>query len=132
MDHQFVIPGTNIRFGLDPLISLVPRVGATASAAISLGVIALSFCCVPKIVLARMALNVLNAALYAVPAWATCFRFRSNARNYELLRKHAGTARATTRGDWLFLMTLLGGVGLAILGIFAGVIYLVSWLFARS
>ena len=136
MDHQFVIPGTNIRFGLDPLISLVPGLGATASAAISLGVIALSLRRrVPKIVLARMALNVLlNAALDAVPVLgdALSIFFRSNARNYELLRKHAGTARATTRGDWLFLMTLLGGVGLAILGIFAGVIYLVSWLFARS
>ena len=134
MDEQFVIPGTNIRFGLDPLISLLPGLGATASAAISLGVIALSSRRrVPKIVLARMALNVLvNAAFDAVPVLgdALSIFFRSNARNYELLRKHAGTARPATRGDWLFLMALLGGVGLVVLGFFAGVIYLAGRLFA--
>ena len=136
MDEAFVIPGTKIRFGLDPLIGLLPGFGATASAAVSLALIALSSRRrVPKIVLARMALNVLlNAALDAVPVAgdALSIFFRSNSRNYELLRKHAGTARATTRGDWLFLVALLGGVGLLIAGFFAGLVYLVSRLFAAQ
>ena len=134
MDVVFSIPGTKIRFGLDPLIGLLPGLGATASAAVSLALIALSARRrVPKIILARMALNVLlNAALDAVPVAgdALSIFFRSNARNYELLRKHAGTARAATRGDWLFLIALLGGAGLAILGFFAGLLYLASRLFA--
>ena len=41
MDEIFVIPGTKIRFGLDPLIGLIPGVGASASAVVSLVLIAL-------------------------------------------------------------------------------------------
>ena len=134
MDDVFTIPGTKIRFGLDPLIGLLPGLGATASAAVSLALIALSARRrVPKTVLARMALNVLlNTGLDAVPVVgdALSIFFRSNARNYELLRKHAGTARAATRGDWLFLLALLGGAGLVIVGFLGGALYLVSRLFA--
>src|SRR5260221_7743420 len=90
MDDIFVIPGTNIRFGLDPIISLLPAFGATASAAVSLVLIALSARRgVPKIVLIRMATNVLiNAALDSVPVVgdALSIFYRSNARNYELLQ----------------------------------------------
>ena len=32
MDEIFVIPGTKIRFGLDPLVSLIPGFGAWGSA----------------------------------------------------------------------------------------------------
>ena len=136
MDEMFVIPGTNIRFGLDPLIGLLPGLGATASAAVSLVLIALSSRRrVPKIVLARMALNVLiNAGLDAVPVVGDGLSifFRSNSRNCDLLRKNAGTARTTTRGDWLFLIALLGGVGLVIVGFFAGMLYLAGRLFAAK
>src|SRR5882762_7305275 len=126
MDDIFVIPGTGIRFGLDPLISLLPAFGATASAAVSLVLIALSARRgVPKIVLARMATNVLlNAALDAVPVVgdALSIFFRSNARNYELLQKHAGMRRASTFGDWLFLVALFAGVILVIALMIVGVV----------
>jgi len=124
MDDIFVIPGTGIRFGLDPLISLLPAFGATASAAVSLLLIALSARRgVPKIVLTRMAANVLiNASLDSVPVLgdALSIFFRSNARNYELLQKHAGQARPSTAGDWAFLLGLFIAVivviGLMIVG----------------
>jgi hypothetical protein len=132
MDEVFTIPGTKIRFGLDPLIGLLPGIGATASAAISLALIALSSRRrVPKIILARMGLNVLiNAAFETVPLAgdALSIFFRSNARNYELLRRHAGTARPASRGDWLFVIALLGGVGLVVVAFFAGLLYLASQL----
>jgi hypothetical protein len=134
MDDIFVIPGTGIRFGLDPLIGLLPAFGATASAAVSLVLIALSARRgVPKIVLARMATNVLiNTALDSVPVVgdALSIFYRSNARNYELLQKHAGTARTSTRGDWVFLGALLlavvAVVALMIIGTFAVLHFLVS------
>jgi len=134
MDDIFVIPGTGIRFGLDPLISLLPAFGATASAGVSIVLIAMSSRRgVPKIVLARMASNVLvNAALDSVPVVgdALSIFFRSNARNYELLQKHAGTARASTKGDWVFLGALLFGViaviAIMIIGTFAVLHFVVS------
>jgi hypothetical protein len=120
MDTAFIIPGTNIRFGLDPILGLIPALGATASAFVSIVLIALSSRRgVPKIVLARMASNVLiNAAIDSVPVVGDILSifYRSNARNYELLRKHAGTARVSTTGDWLFLAALLLGV-LAVIGL---------------
>jgi len=124
MDSVFVIPGTNIRFGLDPIIGLIPALGTTASSFVSIVLIGLSARRgVPKIVLTRMAVNVLiNAAMDAVPILgdALSIFFRSNARNYELLQKHAGTSRASTKGDWLFLAGLIAAlfvvIGLIILG----------------
>jgi len=124
MDDMFVIPGTNIRFGLDPIIGLLPAFGATASATVSLVLIALSARRgVPKIVLVRMASNVLiNTALDSMPVVgdALSIFFRSNARNYELLQKHAGKSRASTVGDWVFLLALFAAVivvvGLMIVG----------------
>jgi hypothetical protein len=35
MDTAFVIPGTNIRFGLDPLLGLLPGLGDTVTAVVS-------------------------------------------------------------------------------------------------
>jgi Domain of unknown function (DUF4112) len=130
MDEVFTIPGTKIRFGLDPLIGLLPGVGGLASAFVSLGLIALSARqAVPKIVLARMALNVLlNAGLEVVPVLgdALSIFFRSNARNYDLLRRHAGTARPASPFDWMFVFALLGGAGLLVLAFFAALLYLAS------
>ncbi|MEI9894695.1 MAG: DUF4112 domain-containing protein [Chthoniobacter sp.] len=74
---------------------------------------------VPKIVLTRMAVNVLiNASLDAVPVVgdALSIFFRSNARNYELLQKHAGQSRRSTTGDWVFLAALLVAV-VAVIGL---------------
>jgi hypothetical protein len=126
MDDVFVIPGTKIRFGLDPILGLLPAFGATASSVVSLVLIALSARRgVPKIVLARMAGNVLiNAAFDAVPVLgdALSIFFRSNAKNYELLRKHGGTARASTAGDWIFLGALLFGVVVVIGLMIAGAV----------
>ncbi len=133
MDEVFTIPGTGIRFGLDPLIGLLPGLGAAASAFISIGLIALSSRkAVPRVVLARMALNVLlNTGLEAIPVVgdAVSIFFRSNARNYALLRKHAGTARPASRTDWLFVTALLGGVALVVVAFFAMLLYLASRLF---
>src|SRR6202000_1941777 len=95
-----------------------------ASAVVSLVLIGLSARRgLPKIVLARMATNVLiNAALDSVPVVgdALSIFFRSNARNYELLQKHAGQTRASTVGDWIFLGGLFAAlivvIGLIIVG----------------
>jgi len=136
MDNAFVIPGTGIRFGLDPLLGLIPALGATATSLISIAVIAMSARRgVPKVVLGRMAINVLiNAAIDSVPVLGDIGSvfFRSNARNYELLRKHAGTARSSTTGDWFFLIALLAGVLLVIGLMLAGTVALLRVLIAPS
>lgn len=114
MDNVFTIPGTNIRFGLDPIIGLAAGYGDAAAALTSVFLLLRSAKHgVPKIVLAQMALNiVLNATVGAIPIIGDAFSFwfKSNERNHTLLRKHAGTA-ASTGASWLFVLLLLGLVG---------------------
>lgn len=123
MDTVFVIPGTKIRFGLDSIIDLIPGVGDAVGALIGVVMVARgSHLGVPKIVLARMVANVLlNTIVGAIPflgAVLTVF-FRSNAKNYELLRRHAHGQRKSTARDWIFVTVLL-------LALFAG-LALVGW-----
>jgi len=135
MDSLFRIPGTKIRFGLDPIIGLLPGIGDAAASVTSLLLILQSARQgLPRVVLARMILNVLvNAGVGVVPFVGDLFSvwFRSNERNYDLHRKHAG-ARTSTKSDWLFILALIGGVLLvlafAIGSIFAWSKMLSEWL----
>ena len=114
MDNQFVVPGTNIRFGLDPLLGLLPGWGDSASALVSaLLLVKSARARVPKIILARMALNILlNAAIGAIPGIGDAFSFwfKSNAKNYALHLQHAGTARPPALRDRLFVAAILGAL----------------------
>lgn len=114
MDNAFTIPGTNVRFGLDPIIGLLVGYGDAATALTSLLMLMRSAKHgVPKIILAQMALNiVLNSSVGAVPIVGDAFSFwfKSNERNYTLLQKHAGTS-APTGSSWLFVLLLLAVIG---------------------
>jgi hypothetical protein len=136
MDTVFTIPGTNIRFGLDPLIGLIPGFGDLAATLVStLLILQSSRHSVPRIVLARMALNVLiNAALGSLPVVGDIFSvfFRSNVKNYALLQRHAGNKRTSTAGDWLFVVGLIGAMILVVVLIFVGAFTLLKKLFAAA
>lgn len=92
MDSAFFLPGTNIRFGADALIGLVPGIGDLVTTAISSWiVIEARRIGAPKHVLARMWANVaLDGVVGAVPLAGDVFdvAFRANRRNVALLRKH--------------------------------------------
>jgi hypothetical protein len=91
MDSRFIIPGTNIRFGLDGLIGLVPGIGDVISALISFYLIsrAAELGLSPWIKL-RMVWNVLlDTVVGAVPVLGDAFDvgFKSNRRNIALVRR---------------------------------------------
>jgi hypothetical protein len=112
MDEFLRLPGTKFRFGLDPIIGLVPGLGDTASAIIS--TFALVYAArsrLPKIVLARMALNILiNEFVGIVPGIGDAFSFwfKSNRRNYELLQRHIAAPIRARKSDWIFVGAVLG------------------------
>jgi hypothetical protein len=91
-DTAFVIPGTNIRFGAEALLRLVPGIGDAAASALSLYLLLeASRLGLPRLLLARMLLNVaLEAGVGAVPVAGDAFDvfFRANRRNIALLREH--------------------------------------------
>jgi len=91
LDVAFIVPGTNIRYGIDGLIGLIPVIGDLITTAISLWLVrearALG---APWHVTARMLSNVaLDGVVGMVPLAGDAFDvlFRANIRNMRLLRR---------------------------------------------
>jgi hypothetical protein len=91
LDVAFVVPGTNIRYGIDGLIGLIPVIGDIITTAISLWLVrearALG---APWHLTMRMLGNVaLDGAVGIVPLVGDAFdvMFRANVRNVRLLRR---------------------------------------------
>lgn len=89
LDTKFVIPGTNIRFGLDGLIGLVPGIGDLITTALGLYILVRAHeLGAPKVLLARMGLNLaIDSVVGAVPLFGDLFdiAFRSHKRNVGLV-----------------------------------------------
>jgi hypothetical protein len=113
------------------LIGFLPVIGDQIDAAISTAVLFRSVRHrLPKIVLVRMASNVLlNAIFQGIPIVGDLFTFffKANRQNYELLRKHAGTGKPVTRGDWIFVGAIIGGTFLIAISLSVLLIYAI-WL----
>jgi len=92
MDTAFRIPGTRFRFGLDPLIGLVPGLGEGVSLIISGGlVLAMYRHGISGPLLLRMVGNLaLDAAVGVIPVLGDLFDvgFKANRRNLNLLLEH--------------------------------------------
>ncbi len=91
LDAQFGIPGTSWRFGADSLIGLVPGLGDSATALVSLYILIEAYRLgVRPSTLARMGWNVaLDLGLGAVPLLGDVFDlfWKSNLKNIELLER---------------------------------------------
>src|ERR1700692_1195832 len=100
LDTFFVIPGTRIRFGIEPIIGLIPILGDQVTALISAALLYRSVQHrLPKIALVRMALNILiNAVVGMVPLLGDLFVlwYKTNIRKYKVLQRFAGRASAVT------------------------------------
>ena len=92
MDSAFLIPGTNIRMGMDGILGLVPVAGDLISALVSSYLIwEARRLGVSRWVLGRMMANTaLDTLVGAVPLVGDAFDvvFRANIKNMALLRKH--------------------------------------------
>lgn len=90
LDTAFAVPGTNIRFGFDGLIGLVPGIGDTVTTALSLWLVYEAHQLgAPKHVLARMLGNVaLDGVVGSVPLAGDVFdvMWKANRRNLRILR----------------------------------------------
>ena len=120
MDRLIRIPGLKKRLGLNPIVDLVPGFGDIAAAVLSVSVLLYGIRRgVPKILLGRMALNVLiNEVVGLIPIVGSIFAFwfTANTRNYELIREHLDTPRRSTKTDKIFVAVILALVVLVILG----------------
>ena len=127
LDSRFRIPGTEIRFGIDPILSFIPGLGELASPAFAALLLVQGVRQrVPKIVLIRMVANALfDAILGAIPVAgniADVF-WRANTVNLALLERHARPGRPPSTGDYVFIWAMA-----AVLGILVAVPVIVSLL----
>ncbi len=128
LDDCFRVPGTDIRFGLDGIIGLVPAIGdVIAGLASCILIFAAWVRGVPYVTLARMVVNLgLDVIIGAVPFLGDAFdiAWKANRRNYKLLIRHIEHPRRYTWRDWVFLLTLTTAVA----GIFIVPLLVLAWI----
>jgi hypothetical protein len=91
LDTAFILPGTNVRFGFDALIGLVPGIGDAITTAISLYIVheARQLGAPAHLILRMLANVVVDGFVGAVPLVGDAFDvlWRANRRNVRLLRE---------------------------------------------
>jgi hypothetical protein len=91
LDTQWRIPGTNIRFGLDPIVGLAPGIGDVAAGLVSGYIVILAARLkLPRSVIARMIGNVgIDVVFGSVPLLGSIFDlfYKANRRNLRLLQQ---------------------------------------------
>lgn len=133
LDSSFSLPGTSIRIGLDPLLGLIPGFGDTLAGLLGASLLFLGAQLgLPRIVLARMSLNVfLNATIGAIPGIGDLFSFwfKSNMKNLALIERYTTEPRReSTTADWIFVI----GMILLMLALFVLMILGTLWLIRRA
>lgn len=124
MDSKYTIPKTKIKFGLDPILSLIPVLGDLVTYVVS-GVLIYTMYnhgASRKLVVKMIINATLDAILGAIPLIGTIFDtfFKANERNVKLLREHYEEGKHTGSGKGLIIITAV----LLIL-VVAGVLFLV-------
>lgn len=127
LDGLFRVPGTNVRFGLDPILGLVlPGVGDAATGMFGFYLVFAALRHgVPIPVVFRMLGNLaIDAVLGSVPFVGDVFdfAFKANDRNLALLRKHAGGGPSGPLA-W----AAVAGTVIAIGAVFLAPLWLVLW-----
>ena len=117
LDSCFRIPGTRIRFGLDPILGLIPGGGEAIGSVMGAYIVGdATRNGVPFSLLFRMGGNMLlNAVVGVIPGAGDVFSvwFKSNVRNYRLMQEHLDAAEGeTVRGGWWPLLVTVGMLGL--------------------
>jgi hypothetical protein len=131
-DTVFEIPGLGWRFGLDPIIGLIPVAGDVASSLMSLYIISLAAeMRVPRSTLLRMAMNVaIDCVAGSIPIVGNIFDFgwKANHRNMQLLERTlaAPENQRTRQSIWdgffvvglvaLLILMLIGSIAVAVAG----------------
>jgi uncharacterized protein DUF4112 len=132
LDAAVRVPGTNIRFGLDAVLGLIPGAGDIAGGILSTFVIVQAAKLgAPRSVLARMVMNVaVDSIVGTVPILGDLFDvgWKSNMRNTELLERFVERPRATREASRWAVVGAVAAVVLIVVGMIAVVVTVVRWL----
>lgn len=132
MDNQFRFPGTNYRFGLDPILGFFPVVGDFASFGVS-ALLVLTMArhgASSKLVVLMLFNSTLDFVLGSIPVLGNIFDFyfKANQRNVRMLRQHYEEGKYQGSGKNIAIGILIGFIILVILLMWA-LWELVEWLY---
>ncbi|MBK0404100.1 DUF4112 domain-containing protein [Adhaeribacter sp. BT258] len=132
MDSQFRLPGTNFRFGLDPILGLVPFLGDVSSFAVS-GTLVLTMARhgASRHLIIRMVVNIiLDMVIGSIPILGALFDFgyKANERNVRLLKAHYHEGKYQGSGTG-FLTVIIIIMVLAFALVMYGLAKLIGWLY---
>lgn len=123
LDDLVPVPGTKLRFGVDPVLSFIPFAGTAVSAAMgSVILVDAVRLRAPITVLARMVGNyVIDWAIGLVPILGAFFdaAYRSNHKNYKLLERmilDRDQVRRTTLWYWIGILAMVLIVVVSVVG----------------
>jgi hypothetical protein len=132
LDESLRIPGTRIRFGLDPILGLVPGLGDVITTGVAtLIVLDAARLGAPPAVLGRMAGNILaDAAIGAIPGAGDVLDVfaRVNTRNLALLDRHLADPAAARQASRRFLWLVGGGIVVGLVALVALTLVALRWL----
>jgi hypothetical protein len=131
LDSAFKVPGTNIRFGLDAIIGIVPGLGDLVAPVFTVILLGSALKMrVPAVVLTRMVLIAgIDMLLGLVPLAGDIgdVFWKADLRNMALLERHARPGVPPTRGDYWFVLGCIGVVVVIALVPFL----ILAWLLSR-
>jgi hypothetical protein len=133
LDSAARVPGTSIRFGLDPILGLVPGLGDVTGAALSGYVVLLaSRLGAPTTVIVRMLGNVLADTVGGtVPLLGDLFDvgWKANTRNLALLERHLGQPESTKRASRAVVWGTVAALLLLVIAAATVGVLIVRWVF---
>ncbi|MES2265928.1 MAG: DUF4112 domain-containing protein [Bacteroidota bacterium] len=133
MDDKFKVPGTNFRFGLDPILNLIPFAGDLSGFIVSAALLyIMAKNGVSRKLLILMAINIsIDTIVGAIPlvGQISDFYIKANTRNINLLKEHYQEGKHTGSGNGIIAILLI-----LLFVVMAVVLYLgyvlLEWLFS--
>ena len=111
LDDAVAIPGTNIRFGLDALLGLIPGVGDVTGGVMSgMVILAAQRAGAPRSIIARMVVNAaIDMIVGTVPLLGDLFdaTWKANRKNLDLLDRYLERPIATKKASAAFVVGAL-------------------------
>jgi hypothetical protein len=126
LDHKYEIRGTKFKYGIDPIIGLVPFLGHVVTFVISgtLVLLMLRHGASGKVAV-KMVINVfIDTVIGAIPVLGNLFDFvfKANLKNVRLLREHYEQGRHMGSG-----MDILVSILVVLMAMLIGIVLLFAW-----
>ena len=131
LDNAIAIPGTDFRFGLDPILGVLPGGGDVLTGAMSVYIVfEAARMGLPAPTIGRMGFNILIDTLTGlVPVLGDLFDvgWKANSRNVALLEKHVASPAPSRAADKVFAAAVI----IALLALVIGMATLSVWVIAQ-